>query len=975
MEELKEMKQSKLKYFGICATALLTIAPMATNVLSIAAQPIAPVSVKADAKSDYQNSLNDGFNTSVNVPISNVRNLAAFEGTYRDGSIIYDNYLSSATSTSLLKTNDAYKGLTDSLNYGLLQLFVKNGATVKFLGNPNYKTAIKVTGSRVDSVTTSAGVIRQLKTLNVGDSFTVELTTTDGYSPVGSIKMTATIVNDSAKPTINPIADLSSGSRGEKITDGYDTSLTQNSSDVAAVIKDSAGRQIYSSTELSDLNGKYYYQTAGTDKPITSNYPVYKLNADSKVTIVKQYIPVPYTKTIAERYDSSNFTFLEETSTSGVAKVTTTVPTPGVGAVAYLVRNVVVGNPVSTDYPVFRYSSTDSSGTTTIATVKNGETLQPNRYDSQYLTYNYDNQATLNTMENYLNDTFQKTTNGAGQLKAYQVVNNNNQESLDATNMSNITFQLPVVRPTSSPQYVYASVSNKVTGVSSTIKIPVTVKGIPNAATPPTVTKFPANDQLAVNSRTTSSIDPKSIVAATYVDGAGKTQDLPNANISVSVKNSSGADVSLNSNGTIPTTTNGTYKVHYVFTNPNDALQKRERDLTLNVNSTDLAAPSVTGFNDNAIYTLSNNRQKEVSPFATVLKMANVKATYVGANGSTYTIDPSKVTYKITNKAGQTVALNSAGNISMANPDTYTVTYIWTNPEDSSKTTTKTMTLIVNSVISQPISAKYAGSEVANPTIETGTSFNVLNNLSFSLSYTDPATSTPNAVVSETIPNNAIAVTVTKDGKTVDLTNNVFTPSEEGTYTVNYQVTNPKDNAIVTNYTRTVTAKKPTPTGPTITERNGVVWIKYDWGYGVNLWKSPSVNNGAELNPDGSYRKLMTGTAWKYSAVATYPDGSKWYKLGTNQWVSENYVSFTELVNPNANDWQITNTSGVGVVNYVPGYGINVWTSPDQKAWTKKIRHNTAWKYFKVAKKGNTVMYNLGGNQWVDATFFLPLNR
>lgn len=974
MEEIfNNMKQNKIKYFGICATVLLTVAPMTSNVLSFIGQPVAPAVVKADAKTDYQNSLNDGFNTNVNVPISSIQSLQAFEGTSKGNSIIYDNYNTSDATKSLLKTKDAYKNLYNNLNYNLLQLFVKNDATVKFLGNENYKTAISVSGPRIHpgNGATSKNIIDLLRTLSVGDSFTVELTTTDGFSSVGSIKMTANIVNDSAKPTINPIPDLSS----DKIINGYQTILTQNPDDNASVIKDSNGKQIYSREDLANLVSKYYYQQSGIvnghENLITSNYPNYKLNPDSKVTIVKQFIPVPYTKSIAERYDASNFVFLSEVpDADNVAKVTTNTPAAGDNVVAYLVRKVVVGTPTTTDYPIFRYSSTDSNGTTTTTTIKNGEILQPNSYDKKYLTYTYNNQASLNTLANNLNGILQSSQDGAGKLEAYKVVvNSSNEESFVKDNISKISFQLPSLRPTSSPQYVYANVYNVITGITSTIKIPVTVNGIPNAATPPTITKFPNNDQLAVNSRTTSSIDPKSIVAATYVDGAGKTQDLPQAYINVSVKNSSGADVSLNNNGTIPTTTDGIYKVHYIFTNPNDASQKVEKDLTLNVNPTDLAAPNVTGFNDNAIYTLSNNKQKEVSPFATVLKMDNVKATYVSANGSTYTIDPSKVTYKITNKAGQTVSLNSAGNISMVKPDTYTVNYIWTNPEDSSKVTTKTMTLIVNSTISQPISAKYDGSEVANPTIELGTSFNVLNNLSFKLNYTDPATSTPNATISETVPNNFIDIKVTKDGKDVSLKDNVFTPADEGIYTINYQITNPKDNAVVTNYTRKVTVKT---AGPSIKESHGILWIKYAWGYGINLWKNPNVNDGAELNPDGSYRKLMTGTAWKFSAVATYPDGSIWYKLGTNQWISSEYASMYPIQNPNLNDWKITNVSGVGVVNYVPGYGINLWTSPDQKTWTKKLPHGSAWKYFKVAKKGNVTMYNLGGNQWVDANFFIP---
>ena len=205
------MKQNKIKYFGICATVLLTVAPMTSNVMSFIGQPVAPAVVKADAKTDYQSSLNDGFNTNVNVPISSIQNLKAFEGTSKGNSIIYDNHNPSDATKSLLKRNGVYEKLYDALNYSLLQLFVKNDATVKFLGNDSYKTAINVYGPRIQpgNGATSAYIIDQLRTLKVGDSFTVELTTTDGFSSIGSIKMTANIVNDSAKPTINPIPDLS----------------------------------------------------------------------------------------------------------------------------------------------------------------------------------------------------------------------------------------------------------------------------------------------------------------------------------------------------------------------------------------------------------------------------------------------------------------------------------------------------------------------------------------------------------------------------------------------------------------------------------------------------------------------------------------------------------------------------------------------------------------------------------------------
>lgn len=64
--------------------------------------------------------------------------------------------------------------------------------------------------------------------------------------------------------------------------------------------------------------------------------------------------------------------------------------------------------------------------------------------------------------------------------------------------------------------------------------------------------------------------------------------------------------------------------------------------------------------------------------------------------------------------------------------------------------------------------------------------------------------------------------------------------------------------------------------------------------------------------------------------------------------------------------------SGVVQINYVPGYGIQVWDSykdgkivRDANGKAKKLAHGTAWKVFKKITIKGTTYYNLGGNQWV----------
>lgn len=953
------MKKSGMKYLGFCATALLTIAPVATNVFALVSQYPTVSSVKA-ADSNYQNSLDSGFNSNVNVAVDDLKYLSNLGGDYSsgNGNIVYPN---AGASNALFGETPAttYDSLKDVVKNELLNLLVNKGAIVGFLSNKNYRTTVKLTGDRLTDPTSADDLANQLRTLTIGDTFKVSLTTRDAAGDIkGSKNINVTLVSSPAKSNLSLVDSL-------QVKSDSQTSVTENAVDNAKVIRDSSGNRAFTPEDLNNARNKspYFYQTGRT---ITSDYPKYKLRGDNSVTVVNQYIPVLYRNSVASKYNANSFKFLTKSSNGNTATITSTPVTPGNDSVAYVVRQVIVGTITDKDYPVFRYSSTDSNGTTTTETIRNGKTLTPNNVDAAKLTYKYNDQDSLNNLESYLKNGFQKPNNGAGNFRSYLNIDKIN--STDSSDLSEITFTMPSVKSTDPKQFVIATSTNSATGVQSIVKIPVNVTSIPNAVVAPKITKFPKDNAVSVNNKNTTSFDPKGVVAATYIDGNGAIQNLPAGNIKVTVKDASGKDVPLNSDGTVPIKNNGTLTLHYVFSNPNDDSKTVSQDLTLNVTSDDSETPKVTGFNDNAVYTLSNNDQKEVNPFASVLGMSNVKATYVGADGATHVIENSKVTYWIKNKSGQTVSLNSSGNISMISPDTYTIDYVWTNPDDPTKVTTKSSTLIINSTVSQPISVKYSGDEVANPTIENGTTFNVLNNISFNLTYTDPTTSTPTTPINETVPNKYISISVRKDGQEVPMVNNTFSATA-GNYVISYSITNPKNNASIMSYSRTVTVKS--MTGATIESAEGVIWINYDWGYGINLWKNYDYNHGFETTSDGTARKMMAGTAWKFSSIATYPDGSKWYKLGTNQWIPGQFASFTEITQPSS-DWKITNLVGLGTVNYVPGYGINVWTTPDMKTPIKKLPHGTSWKYFKIAKKGGRIMFNLGGNQWVDGNYFNP---
>lgn len=107
-------------------------------------------------------------------------------------------------------------------------------------------------------------------------------------------------------------------------------------------------------------------------------------------------------------------------------------------------------------------------------------------------------------------------------------------------------------------------------------------------------------------------------------------------------------------------------------------------------------------------------------------------------------------------------------------------------------------------------------------------------------------------------------------------------------------------------------------------------------------------------------RALAQGTRWRVYAQTTINDQT-WYNLGGKQWVQ------AQATNTN---YQTTPFTGVGVVDYVPGYAIAIWDSPLMGQFTgKRLKHGTAWKVFQKAVINGTTWYNLGGNQWLNGKY------
>lgn len=943
------MKFNKIKYFGVCATTLLTVAPVAANSLSIVANPATAAVVRAATTidADYQNSLNNGFKSAVNLTREEISKISSsqIKGTFKDGSFNYANVGSSAA----LFKEDAKPAANDDLRSNLqdefLKNFVQDNASVGFLtGKSNYQTKMEVTGTRLSTPTSAANLITQLNTLNVGDTFAIKLTTTNADSNVVATKtIDVTVSQEAAKIGLATVPSVNA-------KDGDVQRSQENVTDLANAIKNVRGEKVFQSSDLNGVVSKgaqFYYATTGSQTFVaSSDQSKFTLPSGETGMVVTQLVPVPYTAAIARVYDANSFVFLDDEHK--VITSSAQFPAPSADAIAYVKRQIIVGNVNNSNSPVFKYNFSGSS----IPTYKNGDTVTLNTNDQAKLTYKYDDQTSYNSFKSYLEGEFKSA------LVAYGSVDQNDKPVGDALSVS---YRLPDSKTTAASEVVVVTATNLKTGIQSSVKVPVAVTGIPAVLEAPTVTAFP-KDTVSVNSKTTKSYDPLKDVKATYVGRDGKTTDLPKANIKIKVTDSANKEVALNSDGSIPTTTTGTFQVTYVFANPDDSSKTVTKTLNLKVAETSLNAPTVNNF-VGGTYTLSNAKTKSLNPFAAVLKMDQVSASYVGADQNSHNLTNDQVKVKVTDAANKEVALNSDGTISLAQTGTYQITYNYANPEDQSQVTTKTLTLKVNDTVTAvPVVQDATAKDGVLPeiTADKGTHYDPRADLEFVYYYDSDQKK-------GIVPNDNVSYQVTKDDKKVELNQDgSFEATEAGTYTIKFMAINPLDNALTTSYTRTLTVKPKEETK--VVEENGVVYVNYVWGYGVNLWLDHNTNAGAEKLADGSFRKLATGSAWKYSAVATDVNGNVWYKLGNRQWIQGEYASKTPIVNPNS--WNITNKTGVGHIKYVPGYGVNLWTSPDQKAWTKKLNHGTAWKYFKIATKGGKTMYNLGGNQWVDGQYF-----
>lgn len=144
--------------------------------------------------------------------------------------------------------------------------------------------------------------------------------------------------------------------------------------------------------------------------------------------------------------------------------------------------------------------------------------------------------------------------------------------------------------------------------------------------------------------------------------------------------------------------------------------------------------------------------------------------------------------------------------------------------------------------------------------------------------------------------------------------------------------------------------------------------------------KTVTVNqNGAVVsdvtaaNKGGKATTLAANTSWqvmgKYSV-----NGLEYYQIGAKQYVKASDVRVAKTAAQKNAVTPSTSYRAVGTVNYVPGYGIQVWTKSHQFVTNtdgslKKLQDGTNWKIFGESNLNGKTYYNLGGDQWLDANY------
>lgn len=138
----------------------------------------------------------------------------------------------------------------------------------------------------------------------------------------------------------------------------------------------------------------------------------------------------------------------------------------------------------------------------------------------------------------------------------------------------------------------------------------------------------------------------------------------------------------------------------------------------------------------------------------------------------------------------------------------------------------------------------------------------------------------------------------------------------------------------------------------------------------VKVGRSGGVVLDAKQQP--TTRSLTPGTRWRCFGIVTR-GGQIYYDLGGGQYLLAG-AGQLKLTDAATQAKQPVTFSGVVTIDYVPGYGVQLWRGDgtmarDDQGRLRKLAHGSRWHAFGLAVRGGHLYYALGGDQYVDAAF------
>lgn len=282
--------------------------------------------------------------------------------------------------------------------------------------------------------------------------------------------------------------------------------------------------------------------------------------------------------------------------------------------------------------------------------------------------------------------------------------------------------------------------------------------------------------------------------------------------------------------------------------------------------------------------------------------------------------------------------------VDLTKAGSYPVVFTYTNPDNAKDTASITVPITVKDAAA-PVFAFQGGSDV---TLKVGESFdrNAFKVVGSWQIFNKYEGNYDKLVNYEGIAKNS------KGEPEVTISGDVDTQTP-GVYQLIYKATSV--GGATTTMTRNITVLPKETNGDNwqVSEFASIGYINYVPNYGINVWNAPAgIFTG---------QRLAHGSAWKIFKKATNAQGKVFYNVGKNQWIDGQYVSFSPVTS-------LKPLKGIVTIDYVPGYGVNLWKKPNSSGGYyagRKLKHGTQWKTFGLENG----FYKVGNNQWIQGKY------